>query len=364
MALDIPWSLIYSYLEGTINKKDATELESWRNESELNELVFKEILSNKELTEAILTNKWKNKKAVFNKILSRIEIPNNKISINKYKFYIGSAAAACVLLLIGLGFGKYYNNKTSVQTKAKEAYTFIYSPRGQRTRVILPDKTKVWLNSETSLKYAVSFNDEVREVNLEGEAFFEVEKNPQKPFWVNASELKVKVYGTSFNIKAYPTDKNVEATLIEGKLSVIPKDNNEEIMLKPKERFILKKVLKENENSLNTEDKKEKKGQNNIEKATEYPKMMLAKNVNTAEEILWKDGKLLFNDEKFSDLAIKLERWYDVKIHFKDEKIKDFRFTGVFDRETINQAMDALKISSGQTYDYQIVFRDIYIHSK
>jgi transmembrane sensor len=232
----------------------------------------------------------------------------------------------------------------------------------------LPDSSRVWLNSETSLRYPVAFNGKTREVTIEGEAFFKVKKNPDKPFFVNTSDIKVKVYGTSFNVKAYPTERYIETTLIEGKLSITPKqgklDGNQEIFLKPKDKLTYRKEGL-NPHGISETDISKQSKLNTVQQAKNTaPQVILAQNINPDQENLWKDGKLLFNNEKFIDLAIKLERWYDVKIHFENEEIKNFRFTGYFDKETINQAMEALKISSQRSYSYKLIFRDIYLSSK
>lgn len=218
----------------------------------------------------------------------------------------------------------------------------------------------MWLNSETSLRYPANFDRESREVTIEGEAFFEVEKNPEKPFIVKTSELQVKVYGTSFNVKAYPKEKTIETTLIEGKLSIIPYEqkNTKEIFLKPQEKITYKKISGAVAEAPSVKPKTQTKG-GQIEKLE--PKIQLVTNVDVKPESSWKAGKLYFKDETFGEMAIKLERWYDVKLHFEDEEIKEYRFTGVFDKETINQAMEALRLSSQESYHYRMKFRDIYI---
>jgi transmembrane sensor len=250
-----------------------------------------------------------------------------------------------------------------------EGYTTIISPRGQRTKVILPDQTNVWLNSESTLRYPATYNRKDREVHLEGEGFFEVSKDKQKPFFVQTEELRIKVYGTSFNLKAFPGEKNIEATLIEGKMSVTPFDSSgaagKEIFLKPKEKLIYQKnaeglrITKDllsvaDTNKINTRKILPAKKKTGV-------KIVLEKDVNTSKDMLWKEGKLIFNNETFGELSVRLERWYDVKIHFQDEEIKKYKFTGEFSKETADQAMEALKISSRHSYEYKMIFRDIYL---
>jgi ferric-dicitrate binding protein FerR (iron transport regulator) len=219
------------------------------------------------------------------------------------------------------------------------------------------------------LKYSSNFNKQSREVYLEGEGYFEVSKNPHKLFFVNAGEIKAKVYGTSFNIKAFPGENTIETTLIEGELSVIPTKlrgkSDKEILLKPNEKCIYTKV-----------DTKGKPGSETIELSIashndspdsvifpfkDIPNIILEKKPYLEPEKSWKDGKLVFKNETFGELEIRLERWYNVSIHFENEDIKNYLFTGSFDKETINQAMEALRLSSQESYQYRIEYRDIYL---
>lgn len=366
MGLNIPWSLFKKLIQNQISDNERNLLMEWRNSSEVNAYIFDEIADDESLKQLLLSNKWEDNSSQWETILSRISPVENEFTLSRKRFFTFASAAAVLLLLLGIGMGIWYSI-FRYGTGSDQSYTYIYSPRGQRTQVILPDSTKVWLNSETSIRYPASFNRKSREVTIEGEAFFKVKKNPDKPFYVNTSDIKVKVYGTSFNVKAYPNERFIETTLIEGKLSVIPKTNTEdsynEIFLKPKDRLKYKRPgFFESDTTGNLSDTRFKKVVKARKEAT--PKMLLSRNINPDQENLWKDGKLIFMDERFGDMAIKLERWFDVRIHFEDEKIKDFRFTGQFDKETINQAMEALKISSQHSYKYEMTFRDIYLKLK
>lgn len=366
MAPYIPWDLFTKKLRNGISETEELELDFWRSKSEFNDLLYEEIMNDARFKALIINGKWENSNRQWQYILSKIEKPvNRSYTISKSKIRYLSAAAAAVIILLSValtyfysGFNKFKNEQLSV------GYTSVYSPRGQRTSVILPDSTKVWLNSESSLRYPTDYNRQKREVITEGEAFFEVTKNPDKPFYVLANEIKIKVYGTSFNVKAFPEEKTIETTLIEGKLSITPvKSNNgkgEEIFLKPNEKCIF---VRES-GKINRASGKELSQEAVSKNTSSLPEVTIKKNINTEEESRWKDGKLLFEDETFGELAIRLERWYDVKVHFVDEKIRNYKFTGSFDKETINQAMEALKLSSQKSYEYEIVFRDIYLKTK
>jgi transmembrane sensor len=364
--MHIPWDLIKKYCKGELTGSEEDNLSQWCNAEEINQLFFEEVLADDSFRVALATSNDRANEEQWATVYNSLKPAKPNIIFSRNQFFRIASIAATLLILVGVGITLVY---ISWQNRgfSENDFTYIYSPRGQRTQVVLPDSTRVWLNSETSIKYPVSFNKKLREVTIVGEAFFKVKKNPEKPFFVNTTDIKVKVYGTSFNIKAYPTDKYIETTLIEGKLSVIAKTGSEkpgnEIFLKPKDRLKFQIPGAIETDSINPVSEKVAL-KNNSSKKANLPKVLLSRNVNPDQENLWKEGKLIFKDETFGEMTIKLERWYDVKIHFEDEKIKNFRFTGQFDKETINQAMEALKISSRHCYQYKIIFRDIYIKAK
>ena len=104
---------------------------------------------------------------------------------------------------------------------------------------VLPDGTVVWLNAGSRIEYKIPDNKPVREVTMEGEAYFNVSKDPDHPFTVNAGEMIIKAYGTAFNVKAYPDEKAVETTLVEGSVSVeIENKPSNKTMLRPNDQAI------------------------------------------------------------------------------------------------------------------------------
>ena len=368
MKINIPWPLFKKYLSNTLLPDEQRELELWRDSSELNRHIFDEIAEDEVIKNAILSSAWDDNSKAWKQILSRIEHPPKQVTMPRRHFIIMSAAAI-MLLFVTIGSLLFFNNpRSKVGTEIPEGYTYIFSPRGQRTKVVLPDRSKVWLNSESSLRYSTIFNGSQREVVLQGEAFFEVQPDPGKPFFVAANEIKVRVYGTSFNIKAFPNENTIETTLIEGKLSVtsLTQYGNEpsEIFLKPNEKCI---VTRDNKNvEITTRNMALDGPFQDVEYAGggRVNDLVVQKSISTEEEKLWKDGKLVFHNRSFSKLAVDLERWFDIKIHFQDKKIESYKFTGSFDKETINQAMEALKLSSQKSFYYEIKFRDIYLSSK
>lgn len=370
MLNNIPWELFAKLFNDNITDAETRDLKFWRDTSVLNWTIYEEILEDNQIKDLLVAGRWNSNSRNWQKILKKIKMPGKRIGLPRRTLFAVAGIAATIMLLLGIYAIMQFNHVK--QLKSAPGYTHIFSPRGQRTSLVLPDNTKVWLNGESSLRYSANYNQSQREVFLDGEAFFEVSKNNNKPFLVNAAEIQVKVYGTSFNIKAFSKEKFIETTLIEGKLSVIPiKSEGEagaEIYLKPKEKCIYEKasgeISREAENVITPENASRKQMTRLQQNSDTKSNIIIEKNINAEQEEFWKDGKLIFRNETFDLLAIKLERWYDVKIHFEDEGIRSYKFTGVFEKETINQAMEALRLSSKRSYRYNIVFRDIYLRIK
>lgn len=177
----------------------------------------------------------------------------------------------------------------------------LFVPRGGEYSITLPDKTVVWLNSETTMKFPDAFGD-TREVWIDGEAFFEVQPNASSPFIVHFGNEKVTVLGTSFNINAYSEEKNWHATLVTGKISIT--HDNQDILMKPSWQFDLDR--NKNEYAL--------------------------KEVDTDQYTSWVDGKINFKGERLEDIIRKLRRWYSFELSYEDEDIRDMVFRGVINR--------------------------------
>ena len=141
------------------------------------------------------------------------------------------AIIACVYYLPVTG-----TNKDLQNTQAKNQ---ISTKNGSKTSLVLPDGTKVWLNSGSQLDYDKNYGNKLREVSLIGEAYFDVVKNPERPFLIHTRKMDIKVIGTAFNVKCYPGEKTTETSLVRGSIEVTLKDRQEKIMLKPTKNWSL-----------------------------------------------------------------------------------------------------------------------------
>lgn len=191
-------------------------------------------------------------------------------------------------------------------------------PRGGEYQLVLPDGTKVWLNSDTELKFPVSFSGNQRRVELIGEAYFEVSHNPKQPFIVATDHQEIRVLGTHFNVSAYSDDENTVTTLVEGKVKIgfgEEKQHHDEF-LNPGQQLVLSKKT-----NLSTK-----------------------LNVDAYLFTSWKDGRFILRDESLEQFMKKISRWYNVDILFVDEETKGIRFTGDLPRyENLKDVMKILQ---------------------
>lgn len=198
------------------------------------------------------------------------------------------------------------------QTRFQEFST----PPGQRARVILVDGTAVWLNANSTLRYPEHFDVRQREVELHGEAFFEVEKDKEKPFIVKTSKMDVKVTGTKFNVSAYEAETYFVTSLVEGAVSVsCANDRSHIFSLRPQQQIIVSDSSSE---------------------------VVLFDN---SDFLSWKDGVFVFDDMLLTDIIKKLELFYDVSIVVKNTKLTNLRYTGKFrQRDGVESVLKKLQI--------------------
>lgn len=279
-------------------------------------------------------------------------------SKRKYLYALSGVAAVLIAVVSGwLYFGSSQKNNISNNNSPTQT---LVAENGSRTRTILPDGSTVWLNAGSHISFSDDFTGKTREVTLDGEAYFDVVKQPQRPFIVHVSGYDIRVLGTAFNVKSYPKDKTIETTLIRGLVEVTKQGQKEQqpIILHPNEKLTVKKFAANNTSKLpdiNTQaanlDKKDFK----ITKLDTLP------HEDERIETAWIYNRLQFRGDSFAGLAEKLERWYNVKIIFDDEHVQQLNFTGSFEQETVDQAFAALK--AAKAFDYEIHGKEIHVRS-
>ncbi|MDR2147555.1 MAG: FecR domain-containing protein [Tannerella sp.] len=218
-----------------------------------------------------------------------------------------AAVAACLIGFTWFLSGIYHQSKSD----SAEKFNTLYVPAGQRVNFTLEDGTSVWLNAQTKLTYPVEFKGNKRHVQVEGEAYFEVAKNPEKPFIVSSKGFNIKVLGTTFNIYSYPGEKLSRVSLIEGRVTV---DNKDVVTLKPQEEVTI-----------------------------EGDKMTVAP-IADRNYFLWTEGIYSFNNERFENIVKKLELYYDINIHIENVAMREWRYTVKFrQRDGIDEILQLMQ---------------------
>jgi transmembrane sensor len=262
------------------------------------------------------------------------------------------AAVACMLIFFTAATFFYYKKNDNAPQPALTG-KIAEAHYGSTSKLVLADGTQVWLNAGSRLIYPDVFASAKREVTLEGEAFFEVTKNAHVPFLVHAGKITVKVLGTRFNVKAYTEDADIETTLISGKVQVtMNNDPEKEIILSPHEKLTVINSPKY------SSDKPAEAAVSNELRYQVQELPAAASNVFT--ETAWLENKLVLSNEDFENVAHLLERKYNVHINFSNNKLKQERLTGVFEKETIQQVLEVLKMTT--RFNYRIEGSNIHLY--
>ncbi len=206
----------------------------------------------------------------------------------------------------------------------------ITAPNGEKAIVTLADGSHVWINSGSSLTYGNDFNRHERKVSLDGEAYFEVAKDAQRPFIVHTREMNIQALGTVFNVSAYSDENYSSTVLVEGKIKVNAGGQVE--------------ILTENERAI-------------VDKANHS---LSTDRVYASDFTQWKDGNLYFENSSFDEIANTLSRVFNVEIRFASEKLRSIRFTGTLGNSSIRNALDILSLTSSMHYEMNGTVIELY----
>ena len=361
--------LIDKFLNGQLSSPEKKELLDWLKQNKENQIFFKQIESLYHAVGIISNFSGFDSERAFNQFQHKI---NQEKYLKKTKLrylLIGAASVAASILVTALLTFNYFSGSRQnavseykiVQPERNVPGLEIVTAKGSRTNLTLADGTKIWLNSSSKLVYPQQFTGNTREVYLEGEGYFEVASNKQKPFYVKAGAIDVKVTGTIFNLKNYPEDNIIETTLIEGEVIIEKNEggkSEELIILEPNQKITFHKS---SESFELTKSGKEK------EKVQDLPiqkieKAVLVENANIEKAISWKNNIIIFENEPFSEIVHNLERRFGVNIIFRSESIKQLRFSGTFEEISIEQALEAMQFAS--PFNYTIEKDTIFISDK
>jgi len=259
--------------------------------------------------------------------LKTILRPEKQRSIGYY-FWRGVAAVLLPILFVALTY--LFHEQRSIESFKNQEY-MVYTNKGEKATVTLPDGSKVTINAGTTLKYPSVFISGDIEVEVIGEAFFNVAHDAKRSFVVNAGQVSVRVFGTRFNVKSYQNDDQIEVSLEEGSVEV-NLDQQATIRMTPDEQIVFDKRT-----------------------------LQISKHkVNTEHYVGWKEGKFYFRNTSFEEIVKQLERTFNVHIFINSEKLKKTNFTGDFVRgENLEQILHVMTVDKRMSY--QIEENRIYI---
>lgn len=253
--------------------------------------------------------------------------------------FVRIAAVLIIGILITSLF--FYINPVPATQPVASRYEIIV-PDGQKSNLVLPDGTKVMVNAGSRLFLPKESEPDKREVWLDGEAFFEVTKNPHQPFVVHTSDIQVKVLGTTFNVRAYGDEKLVETTLVEGRVELnTTEGNGQDVSLLPDHKAIF---VKSKDAELGAALRRE------FGEPLKVGQILVSGKIDPGLAISWTQGKLIFDDEYFDVIIRRLERYYGVQIHLADESLKNMKYTGTIKNISLDQALRALQTTTPFTY--------------
>ena len=235
------------------------------------------------------------------------------------------AIAASFTLVFGMGLTLWKTQKAYRNVKHNEWSTVAaqgeqeyFSPKGTRSRIILPDSSAVWLNADSRLLVQNDFGARERVTRLTGEAYFEVTPDPLRQFIVRTSDVDIKVMGTTFNVSAYPDDITVRTVLVAGEVML-----GENLYLKPAQMASLQKKSK---------------------------KMEIQEDVRTEIYTSWRHGTLSFYDTPMPEVIKALERWFNVTILLQDERLQSYVYTASFTSRSLEQILTYISYSAPINY--------------
>jgi len=319
--------LLPGYLSGDLSDDERALMDSWRTLSAENELHYLNSLKAWESISLLHEMEQFNSFEALNKVNDRISQTSSVKLLNVFKLV---AAIFILPLLTYSGYLTYQNLSLKKMVTERIVMQKITSQQGMVSQFQLADGTKVWLNSGSELQFPSRFTGDFRAVKLKGEAYFEVTENKRKPFRVNAGELNIEVLGTSFDVTNYTDEKMSEVILVEGKVNLTANDAakvTRQIALHPGQRGVY----------------------------CDQTRKMHAEEVNVDKYIAWRDGNLIFRDDKMEEVIKRLSRWFNVEIYVDDPEINSYIYKASFRNENLLQVLNLLKISA--PIDFRITER-------
>ncbi len=304
----INWELLARHFCSETSSAEEQAINKWLNEDEKNLNEYQQLKKDWEMMAMSRESKQFDADAAWNKFEQKISTEQTNTAPTIFLYGVLKYAAA-VLILAVLSVGGYFIYQQVQFNANHDVYASGESEIG--TEILLEDGTKVWLDENSKLIYPKTFDKAERQVELIGEAFFDVVKNKEKPFVITAKESNIKVLGTTFNVNTQLPGQRVEVLVETGKVELTSKKKKEKVILEPgfigiSEREKLEKHLNDNSNYLS-----------------------------------WRTGKLVFRGENLDRVLQSIEKHYNTSIHF-DEELKDYYWTGSFNKQPIDTVLEVI----------------------
>lgn len=279
--------IIAKYLSGTASSQEEGKLIKWRNADAGHEREFQELCESWQIAHADLNAAIPDKERVWGKIMSNLHLVKPVKMYTRRLLYRAVGVAAILALILGFSFSTLFPKEE--EDARLVSFT---APVGQKAEVSLPDGTKVWLNSGSTLTYSTDYAKDRRSVKLNGQAFFDVVRDSKRQFDVSVGDVKVLVHGTAFDVNGYGDHSELEVVLLRGHVTVVSALTDKLLAdMKPNQKAII--PLREME------------------------KCKLAA-CDAEVESVWRLGKLKIENENLQEIVQKMERWYGIKIQLHD----------------------------------------------
>lgn len=326
---NIPWDAISARLKNAADQAQMKQIQEWLDLSPEHPAILEEIMNTWSVTKNKTGFYQPDLSVNWQKLMKRVNYqPKQKLISTIYFRWAAAAAILVVVFLAGIGLG----NGTFWQT-SKISYTKIIAPEGNKTQIVLPDSTHVWLNSGSELEYPSDYTAQNRKVAMKGECFFDVVKDPQHPFIVRGSNFQVKVFGTRFNVCEDESSHKSAVTLVSGKIQVLNHHDQLISDLEPGQQLVC-----------------------------HNGKYQLQKAENMEALTAWLNNMLIFDNQPFEQVIQYLEKWYGVKIHLDHSLYYSHNYTFKVKTESLREVLELISVIT--PIDYRIEGEQVTIKYK
>ena len=325
---EIDEEVLVAFLKGELDAAQAAAVEAWYDRSAANRRMLGQVYYILYVSDRINDAAGIDVERSLRQFKRRMHA-GRRISLRRSAVRIAAAAVIAAVLLAG-------GLTTVLLSKRLAQPVTVVTQLGERSQVVLPDGTKVWLNSSSSVEYVAPFFPRQRRVKMEGEAYFEVEHDRRAPFVVSTNGLDIEVLGTRFNIRNDDNEHRVTTVLLEGAVKAYASGREQaSVRLHPAQQLVFD---------------------------TRTHAMRLTDCPSAERSINWIDGRFCFEHDTFGEIVAELKRYYNVDIRFMDNRLRDMRFSGNFRVEDgIYHIMSVLQLT--YKFNYRIAGNDIELYA-